>query len=265
WYELAGERMEATLGVLQRFVADGRDGWEFALSEPEAFLDRAHELGAVTGRLHSVLASDGTDPDFAPEEPGDEALGLLVATVDEEIERAFLDLREDDEVVAPILGRGQELRERLQLLSHQSAGGRLIRHHGDYHLGQTLIAPEGWVILDFEGEPARSLPERRRKRSPLRDAAGMLRSFAYAASARELDGTGTESWELTARRSFLEGYFATVESVLLPHGEASIAKLLSIHELEKAIYELRYELNNRPDWVSIPVAAIVRLLDEPLD
>lgn len=261
WYELVGERMEATLGVLQRFVADGRDGWELALAEPTAFLERSHELGAVTGRLHSTLASDAQDPDFAPEEPGDEALGLLVATIDEEIERAFLDLREDDEAVRPILGRGQELRERLALLSHQSVGGRLIRQHGDYHLGQTLLAPEGWVILDFEGEPARSLPERRRKRSPLRDAAGMLRSFAYAASAE----ARPDGWEDEARRSFLEGYFATIQPVLLPAGEAAIAKLLSIHELEKAVYELRYELNNRPDWVPIPVAAIARLLEEPLD
>ncbi len=261
WYELAGERMESTLGVLQRFVADSRDGWEFALAEPQAFLERAHELGVVTGRLHSVLASDATDPDFAPEEPGDEALGLLVATIDEEIERAFVELRDDDAAVEPIRGRSQELRERLQLLSHQSAGGRLIRQHGDYHLGQTLIGTEGWIILDFEGEPARSLPERRRKRSPLRDAAGMLRSFAYAASARNLP----DGWEAEARRSFLEGYFGTVEPVLMPAGESAIAKLLSIHELEKAIYELRYELNNRPDWVPIPVAAIARLLDEPLD
>ena len=261
WYELVGERLEATLGVLQRFVADGRDGWEFALSEPDAFLERAQELGAVTGRLHSVLASDMNDPDFAPEEPGDEALGLLIATIDEEIERAFFDLREDDEAVQPILGRGQELRERLRMLSHQSAGGRLIRHHGDYHLGQTLLAADGWIILDFEGEPARSLPERRRKRSPLRDAAGMLRSFAYAASAADLP----PGWEAEARASFLDGYFGAVEPALLPAGDAAIAKLLSIHELEKAVYELRYELNNRPDWVPIPVAAIVRLLDAPLD
>ncbi len=261
WYELAGERMEATLGVLQRFVADGRDGWEFALSEPAVFLERAHELGEVTGRLHSVLASDMSDPDFAPEEPGDEALGLLTATIDEEIERAFLDLRDDNEATRPILGRGQELRERLRMLSHQSAGGRLIRHHGDYHLGQTLLASDGWIILDFEGEPARSLPERRRKRSPLRDTAGMLRSFAYAASAAELP----ENWEAEARSSFLSGYFATIEPALMPAGEAAISKLLSIHELEKAIYELRYELNNRPDWVPIPVAAIARLLDEPIE
>ncbi|MEA2170863.1 MAG: hypothetical protein QOF76_4163, partial [Solirubrobacteraceae bacterium] len=260
WYAFEGERLSATLGVLQTFVADGVDGWDYALSEPDAFLGRAAELGAVTGRMHSVLASDGMDPDFAPEEPAEEALGMLVATIDEEIDRVFLDLRDGDDAVLGILGRGEELRDQLAALSHQSAGGRLIRHHGDYHLGQTLLSGSGWVILDFEGEPARSLPERRRKRSPLRDAAGMLRSFAYAASARSLPA----GWEASARQEFLAGYFGAVEPALMPAGESAIAKLLAIHELEKAVYELRYELNNRPDWVRIPVAAIARLLDEPI-
>jgi maltokinase len=262
WYEFVGDRLESTLGVLQRFVADGRDGWEFALGEPEAFLERAAALGAVTGEMHTVLASDAQSPDFAPEEPGDDALGLLVATIDEDIERVFFDLREDDPAVAPILGRGQELRERLNALSHQSVGGRLIRHHGDYHLGQTLLSGDDWIVLDFEGEPARSLPERRRKRSPLRDAAGMLRSFAYVAAASD---SVPDGWEEQARTVFLDGYFSTVAPVLLPAGEAAINKLLAIHELEKAVYELRYELNNRPDWVPIPVAAIVRLLDSSVD
>ena len=267
WYEIRGERLEATLGILQRFVADGRDGWEFAVQEPQAFLDRARDLGEVTGRLHTVLASDASNPDFAPEQPSDEALGLVVATIDEEIERLFIDLPQDNPLVEPVLGRGEEVRDRLQMLSHQSAGGRLIRHHGDYHLGQTLLSGTGWVILDFEGEPARSLPERRRKRPPLRDVAGMLRSFAYAASAMELleGGTTPEGWEAAARESFLQGYFEAVDPVLLPAGQAAIGKLLSIYELEKAVYELRYELNNRPDWVGIPVAAIARLLDAPLD
>jgi predicted trehalose synthase len=267
WYEFSGDRLEATLGVLQRFVADGRDGWEFAVSEPEAFLDRAVELGEVTGHMHSVLASDASDPDFAPEEPADEALGLVVATIDEEIERLFIDLPQRNPVVEPILGRGEEIRDRLQMLSHQSAGGRLIRHHGDYHLGQTLLSPEGWVILDFEGEPARSLHERRRKRSPLRDVAGMLRSFAYAASAMEqLGGRDVpEGWEDAARGAFLSAYLGRVEPVLMPAGQAAINKLLAIYELEKAVYELRYELNNRPDWVGIPVAAIVRLLESRVE
>jgi maltokinase len=268
WYEISGERLEATLGILQRFIDDGRDGWEFALQEPDAFLERAGELGEVTGRMHSVLASDATDPDFAPEEPSQEALGLVVATIDEEIERLFVDLPQSNELLAPILGRGEEVRDRLQMLSHQSVGGRLIRHHGDYHLGQTLLSGKrGWIILDFEGEPARSLPERRRKRPPLRDVAGMLRSFAYAASAMQLlEGReAPEGWEAAARTRFLEAYLQRVEPVLLPAGTAAVGKLLSIYELEKAVYELRYELNNRPGWVGIPVAAIVRLLEAPLD
>jgi predicted trehalose synthase len=267
WYEIKGERLQATLGILQRFVKDGRDGWEFALAEPAAFLERARDLGDVTGRLHTVLGSDGLDPDFAPEEPGDEALGLVVATIDEEIERAFIELPQEHPAVAPIVGRGEEVRDRLRMLGHQSAGGRLIRHHGDYHLGQTLLDPSGWVILDFEGEPARSLPERRRKRSPLRDVAGMLRSFAYAASGMELlhDRAAPDGWERFARSAFLAGYLEAVEPALLPAGEAAISKLLAIYELEKAVYELRYELNNRPDWVGIPVAAIVRLIESPVD
>jgi predicted trehalose synthase len=122
------------------------------------------------------------------------------------------------------------------------------------------------VILDFEGEPARPLLERRRKRSPLRDVAGMLRSFAYAASAADLQlgREAPEGWEDRARESFLGGYLEAVDSGLMPPGDALTRTMLSIFELEKAVYELRYELNNRPDWVGIPVAGIARLLEEPL-
>jgi trehalose synthase-fused probable maltokinase len=139
----------------------------------------------------------------------------------------------------------------------------VIRHHGDFHLGQTLWDGNDWIILDFEGEPARSLPDRRRKRSPLRDVAGMLRSFAYAASAAKvLRGVDPPSdWEARAREEFLEGYRDTIDQSLVPSG-AAMDKLLQVFELEKAVYELRYELNNRPDWVRIPVTGIVRLLEE---
>jgi trehalose synthase-fused probable maltokinase len=215
--------------------------------------------------MHTTLASDAADPLFAPEEPSGEALSLLTATIDEEIERLFVDLP-DREELAPIRGRAEEVRDRLRLLSHVGAGGRVIRHHGDLHLGQTLWADAGWIILDFEGEPARPLLERRRKRSPLRDVAGMLRSFAYAASAAGLQrGIAVpEGWEGDARAAFLDGYLAEVEPSLLPPGESATMRLLSIFELEKAVYELRYELNNRPDWVHIPVAGIARLLEEPV-
>jgi trehalose synthase-fused probable maltokinase len=148
-------------------------------------------------------------------------------------------------------------------MSHVGVGGRLIRHHGDYHLGQTLLSDSRWIILDFEGEPARSLLERRRKRSPLRDVAGMLRSFAYAASASQLlrGVPAPEGWEERARSYFLEAYLAAADPSLLPAGRSATEKLLEIFELEKAVYELRYELNNRPDWVPIPVAGIARLLE----
>jgi len=263
WYEYAGRLMESTLGTLQEFLADAREGWDLCLEDLEGFIPRARELGGVTGEMHAALGSDRGDPDFAPEEPSMENLSLLTATVDEEIERMFVDLDPDDPGLAPIAGRGQDVRERLQALSHIGTGGRLIRTHGDYHLAQTVLTGRGWVILDFEGEPARSLPERRRKRSPLRDVAGMLRSFAYAASAaaQQRAAAVREDWEDRARGAFLEGYFESVDHALLPPGQDAINKLLSIFELEKAVYELRYELNNRPDWVGIPVAGILRLLE----
>jgi len=262
WYSYKGRLMDATLAIVQQFLASGRDGWELALEDLEAFLAHVGPLGAVTGEMHSVLGSDFADPVFAPEEPSTEALSLLTATVDEQIERIFVDLP-DDGRLAPIAGRGQDVRERLQMLSSIGAGGRIIRTHGDFHLGQTMLTDDGWAILDFEGEPARSLPERRLKRSPLRDVAGMLRSFAYVASAESVlrGGEPPADWEERARSSFLAAYFDAVEPSLLPPGQEGIRKLLAVFELEKAVYELRYELNNRPDWIGIPVAGIARLLE----
>ena len=267
WYAYTGRPMDATLGILQRFIVGGQDGWELALdtmaTDADGFLGNLHRLGEVTGLMHTLLGSDSSDPNFCPEQPSAESLGMLTATIDDEIESIFVELPEDNDDVAPIRGRGEEVRDRLRLWTHIGAIGRVIRHHGDFHLGQTLWAGDDWVILDFEGEPARSLPERRRKRSPLRDVAGMLRSFAYAASATSLL-RGVEppaGWEARARALFLEGYRSSVDQTLVPSG-AAMDKLLAVFELEKAVYELRYELNNRPDWVKIPVAGILRMLEE---
>jgi trehalose synthase-fused probable maltokinase len=265
WAQYLGKPMDATLATLQHFVASEGDGWKLALDslggDPEAFLGRVRRLGEVTGAMHTVLASDSSDGAFCPEEPSGEALALLVATVDEEIEELFLSLP-DDPALAPIAGRGEEVREQLRLASHAGGTGRVIRHHGDYHLGQVLWADDDWVVIDFEGEPARGLTERRRKRSPLRDVAGMLRSFAYAASASELerDVKPPGDWEQRARAEFLAGYLDEVDSSIVPSGQA-FERLLALFELEKAVYELRYELDNRPDWVRIPVAGIARLLE----
>ncbi len=266
WYEYDGQPLSSTLGVVQQFFPDARGGWELALdqieSDPEAFLDNLGALGEVTAVMHTTLASNFSDPAFAPDQPSQEALSLLTATVDEDIERIFLRLP-DDERLAPIAGRGQDVRERLAMRSQVGVSGRVIRTHGDYHLGQTLYTPRGWVIIDFEGEPARPLYERRQKRSPLRDVASMLRSFAYATSAVQImrGRPAPEDFEQRARQVFLGEYLANVEPTLLPASESAIENLLSIYELEKAIYELQYELDNRPDWVSIPVAGIRRLLE----
>ena len=269
WYEIQGRQIDATLGILQEYLAGAHDGWELVLDglrdDPNGLFDRLRALGEVTGELHTALGSEHNDPAFSPDEPSAESLALLTADIDEQIERLFVDLPDLPDL-APVAGRGQDVRERLQWLSHIGAGGRVIRTHGDLHLGQTMLTDRGWVILDFEGEPARPLPERRLKRSPLRDVAGMLRSFSYAAAgARILRGSEPPpDWEVRARETFLEGYRERVDASLLPPGQQAFDQLLAVFELEKAVYELRYELNNRPDWVGIPVAGIERLLDSDL-
>jgi predicted trehalose synthase len=263
-----GRPLEATLAILQDFVRSEGDGWAITretLASGDAGWLPAHagRLGEVTALLHSALGSDPSDPHFAPEEPSSESLSLLSASIDEEIEQVFSSLP-DIEAVEPVAGRGEEVRDRLRQLTHIGHVGKAIRTHGDYHLGQALWTHDGdWVILDFEGEPARSVPERRRKRSPLRDVAGMLRSFVYAASASEIRRgvTAPSGWEEDCRGAFLDGYLATVEPELLPPSQEAIRRLLTVFELEKAVYELRYELDNRPDWVSIPVAGILRMLE----
>ena len=265
-----GRPLEATLAILQQFIPARGDGWELALdtlgSEPGWLPSHTRRLGEVTAELHNALAADPADPHFAPEEPSTEALALISALIDEEIEHVFAALP-DIPAVAPVRGRGEEVRDRLRSLTHIGSVGKVIRHHGDYHLGQALWTnDEDWLILDFEGEPARSVPERRRKRSPLRDVAGMLRSFAYAASASTIQRgvDPPDGWEEDCRTAFLDGYLGTVEPSLLPPDQRSVERLLTVFELEKAVYELRYELGNRPDWISIPVAGILRMLEQEL-
>ena len=138
-------------------------------------------------------------------------------------------------------------------LGGPAAAGILSRHHGDYHLGQVLRTDNDWMIIDFEGEPARPLAERRALSSPARDVAGMLRSFAYAAATAaahdEADRDRAAQWEAMARREFLAGY-----------GDTRSGALIAMFELEKLFYELAYKLNNRPTWVWIPLAGIQTML-----
>ena len=191
-----------------------RGGWELALDEiqtrPGAVPRPAREpRGRSPAQMHTVLASDAGDPAFAPEEPSQEALSLLTATIDEDIERIFVRLPDDERAGADRRPRPGRARAAQPLARRSASAAASIRTHGDYHLGQTLYTPRGWVIIDFEGEPARPLPERRQKRSPLRDVASMLRSFAYVTSAVEMlqrGGSAPEDFEQRAREAFLGHY-----------------------------------------------------------
>jgi trehalose synthase-fused probable maltokinase len=270
WYDYSGRTLDATLGIAQRFVAGASDGWKLAVAalvagDAESFTSRLRRLGEVTGQMHAVFGSDADDPAFAPEQPSTESLGILTATIDEEVIEAFAAL--SGPAVEPIVGRREEVRDRLRALTSWGVTGKIIRQHGDYHLGQVLWDGDDWVIIDFEGEPARHLSERRRKRSPLRDVAGMLRSFDYAQRAAvfiaraDPDPTFSER----GRDEFLSGYLPVMEPTgLLPSSRATVDELIAIFELEKAVYDLRYELDHRPDWVPIAVEAMLGVLDSPL-
>jgi trehalose synthase-fused probable maltokinase len=254
--------MGASLGIVQRFVPGAVDGWNLTqhdlAADPAVFVGRTRRLGEVIGSMHAVLASEPADPAFSPEEASQESLALLTATVDEEIDQVFLTLPENDDT-APLVGLGDAVRSLLRELSTVGSVGKRIRHHGDLHLGQVIWNGDDWFVIDFEGEPARAVPERRLKRSPLRDVAGMLRSFTYAA---RVGGIEDESIEQRAREDFMDGYLDAVQGAdILPPRETT-ERLLRIYELEKAVYELRYELAHRPDWVSVPVGGIVRLLEQ---
>ena len=267
WYGYSGSALNATLGTFQGFVPDAVDGWSLALEQvqhdPDGFVDRIARLGHVLGAMHGVLASDPAEPDFAPEEPSPESLGILAATIEDELDDVFAILPEGDEALAPIEGRANDIRDRLRYLARGAVPGPLIRTHGDFHLGQALWAAGDWTIVDFEGEPARTLTERRRKQTPLRDVAGLLRSLSYISAALRAEGTEVAGWEARARARFVESYRETAATGgVLGSSVDAQNRLISFFELEKAIYELRYELDHRPDWLHVPAEGIAQLLDE---
>ena len=244
----------------------------FARALAAADAKEARALGAITGRLHAALASAVPPAPLAPVPIDAEALRDWEAAMLERIDHVAsalsraLDTLPGDvrDLARRALDAAPRLREQPAALRPLAEEGVVrIRVHGDYHLGQVLRTERGLAIVDFEGEPARPVHARRAPDCALRDVAGMLRSFSYAtAGSRLLRGhEPAEDWEQRARERFLDGYNSAVDRNLLPPGQQATDQLLSVFELEKAVYELRYELNHRPDWVGIPVAGIARLLE----
>jgi trehalose synthase-fused probable maltokinase len=224
-------------------------------SGPEAsLLAELKSLGRVVGELHRALASDTEDPAFAPEPIQVEDLQRWSSNVIGEM-GVTLAMASD---LDPTLFRNRTpLVERAQRLAHVAASGQQMRIHGDLHLGQVLRQGNRWLIIDFEGEPSRSFTQRREKTSPLKDVAGMLRSLDYAAATVGLEGEARRQCVKPTHRAFLEGYrAATAGAAFLPTDAETFDVMLDVFELEKTLYEVRYELQNRPDWVRIPLEAL---------
>jgi maltokinase len=252
------------LAVLQRFLPGAAEGWALAVASIRSVLDEAvdpaaaggdlapevERLGVVTAEMHLSLA------EAFGSEPGDAG-----RWVDDALARAASVRHPDLDMAAVTAGVG-----RCRGLDDV---GSMIRTHGDYHLGQVMRTDDGWYVLDFEGEPSRPVEERRRLSSPLRDVAGMLRSIDYAAAVgrREhasspADEALAASWQERNRSAFLTAYLDRLSgSALLPSDPAATAAVLSLFELDKAVYEVAYEQAHRPDWVQIPLDAVRRIID----
>ncbi|HWB74973.1 MAG TPA: putative maltokinase, partial [Nannocystaceae bacterium] len=305
------------IGVLQELVPNQGDAWEFTLdalqrfleavwphreSPPESrsdplqlaraglpdvaretagtYLGLARLLGMRTAQLHLALASERTDPAFAPEPFStlhqrsiyQSAHSQLAATFDA-LRRGVQRLPLEAAALAhQLLPQRKEIDRRLAAIRGEKIEAMRTRVHGDMHLGQVLYTGGDFVFIDFEGEPARTLSERRRKRSPLRDVAAMLRSFHYA-SATALRGEGVRAqdvatlapwaraWADWVGGQWLAAWLAEAgDASFVPRDEGVLARMLDFYLLEKVIYEIHYELNNRPDWLVIPLAGLADLL-----
>jgi maltose alpha-D-glucosyltransferase/alpha-amylase len=301
----------STLGMMQELVESQADGWTHATDEvrrfyeavqsrtaPESvihscgysdiagtdppgaikeamsgYLGMAELLGRRTGEMHTALASDSSNPAFAPEPFTEQDLLAISASTLGEAERAFAALEALSDRGAELLVKKAEVLGRVKAVPTLEFATSKIRVHGDYHLGQVLWSQGDFYIVDFEGEPARPIAQRRDKQSPLKDVAGMLRSFGYAAYAGLFVYTSARpdavdrlwpwavAWETWTTAAFLRGYFASVEhSLFVPANAAQRDELLCRFVLEKALYEVNYELNNRPEWVRIPIFGILQLV-----
>jgi trehalose synthase-fused probable maltokinase len=300
------DKEPATVAIVHSFVDNQGDAWRYTLAELErelgapvaagrtqtgpavpshgGYAGSASLLGRRTAELHLALAQETDDPAFAPEPCTPAYWQSLRDRMTHSIERALTSLgrrlpaldREDRRYAGSVLAMKGALLSRVAALTDRSPSALRIRCHGDFHLGQVLYTGRDFVIIDFEGEPARPLIERRAKHVPILDVAGMIRSFHYAAYAtfRRLGEGGAEEarlveleqqvqqWFWSAVDAFLSGYgTVTGNSPLWPQSAGERELLLELHLIEKACYELDYELNNRPDWAGIPLMGILQLLE----
>jgi maltose alpha-D-glucosyltransferase/alpha-amylase len=289
--EIDGEEIAIDLGIAQRFVADATDGWDYTLRRLGAlfdeiddadvaedhrflieqrapqFLEAVNELGEATGALHVALSREESDPELAAEPVDELDLRAWADGANAYLARLTAGGFAELEAMAPAITR------QIDKVKGLTAPGCKTRIHGDYHLGQVIRGLK-WMILDFEGEPVRSLDERRAKHSPLKDVAGMLRSFSYAATAAlfergEPDSEEwkrlqpwADSWEALARDRFLASYLRkSHEGKFLAPERETLGVLLDFFEIDKALYELEYELGHRPEWVRIPTTGIARVIE----
>ncbi|MFR9676876.1 maltokinase N-terminal cap-like domain-containing protein [Streptomyces sp. TR02-1] len=263
WFETAdpeGRGASLTLGVLQPYLADGDDGWQFALrtlADRADFTGPAHRLGGTTAQVHAGLAEA-----FPATVLDGDRLRRTAAAMTARLEdaaRAVPALRPHRDGVQAAFTALAGLADAGQYRSAQ-------RIHGDLHLGQTLHTPDGrWTLIDFEGEPARPLAERRTPQPAVRDVAGMLRSFDYAAACRPTDtrpgaqhDSWAQEWATAARAAYCAGYAAITGT-----DPREDAVLLRAFETDKAVYEVLYEARHRPEWLPVPLAAIRRLAAAP--
>jgi starch synthase (maltosyl-transferring) len=293
-YEAGGEE-PLSLALVQGFVRNSGSGWDRAVddvrrftrrdapdTEPSiAFLDPAATLGRRTAELHLALAGNDADPAFRPERATSEHAAALVAQLHGDLERALTPLAERLEAIPrpardrarAVLDARDDIHGLIATFAAAPPGSLRTRVHGDYHLGQVLVVGQDFVVIDFEGEPARPLEERRRKHPPLKDVAGMLRSFSYAAYATMLEEARSQPdqvhrleaaaqvWLGSVSAAFVTAYRQTTQGTsLVPDDDRGFAQWLDAFLLEKALYELQYEMGSRPSWVGIPLMGILRIV-----
>ena len=271
-YRVAGEEARVLALLVTHVVSEG-DAWSAMLRAlgqgwSEERYERVRLLGRRTAEMHLALAAGTDEADFAPEKFDAVYEHQLLRSMDEAIRgmTRMLEQKAGDlpgklrEEAGAMSRRQGEIMRYMTILMKRPFCAERLRIHGDYHLGQVLDVGDDFCILDFEGEPGRPLRERRAKHTPLRDVASMLRSFDYAAHSVAA-GLADDGWVERVSQSFMEGYLNAARGAsFLPRDEEEMQRLLKVCLMEKVVYEVCYELNNRPEWVGIPLRGMMRIV-----